>query len=85
MQSSRRHILIQDPGEWNRAFQITAETSHFMHGLTPEWDNLVGGDRMAILTGGPGGMMDDLRAAVVAAYRKMQGDRLTYYEDSFGW
>ena len=48
-------------------------------------DGLVGGDRMAILTCGPGGMMDDLRAAVVSAYDKVPASQLTYYEDSFGW
>ena len=48
-------------------------------------DGLVGGDRLAILTCGPGGMMDDLRAAVVKAYDRVPASQLTYYEDSFGW
>jgi NAD(P)H-flavin reductase len=48
-------------------------------------DELVGGDRLAILACGPGGMMDDLRKAVVDAYGRVPGDQLTYYEDSFGW
>ncbi|WVQ74149.1 hypothetical protein IAR50_003741 [Cryptococcus sp. DSM 104548] len=50
---------------------------------------LVGSETLGVLACGPGGMMDDLRAAVVDAYGVGEGkigpETLTYFEESFSW
>ncbi|TYJ53932.1 hypothetical protein B9479_005407 [Cryptococcus floricola] len=50
---------------------------------------LVGSETLGVLACGPGGMMDDLRAAVVDAYGTGEGkvgpETLGYFEESFSW
>ncbi|WVQ86162.1 hypothetical protein IAT38_008330 [Cryptococcus sp. DSM 104549] len=50
---------------------------------------LVGAETLAVLACGPGGMMDDMRAAVVDAYGtgegKVSASTLEYFEESFSW
>ncbi|CAK9782632.1 hypothetical protein CC85DRAFT_326861 [Cutaneotrichosporon oleaginosum] len=41
--------------------------------------------RLAILACGPDGMMDDMRAAVAAAYGRVGGDQMEYFEEAFSW
>lgn len=53
--------------------------------IAKQVSSLIGGERMAVLTCGPGGMMDDARAAVVAGYDVVPSNQLAYYEESFGW
>jgi len=48
-------------------------------------NDLIGGERLAILTCGPGAMMDDTRAAVVAGYGRFLADQIEYFEEAFGW
>jgi NAD(P)H-flavin reductase len=43
------------------------------------------GGRVAVLACGPDGMMDDMRAAVAAAYDRVGGDQLEYFEEAFSW
>lgn len=50
---------------------------------------LVGSETLAVLSCGPGNMMDDMRAAVVDAYGTGEGkvgsSTLEYFEESFSW
>ncbi|BEJ13004.1 hypothetical protein CspHIS471_0301780 [Cutaneotrichosporon sp. HIS471] len=41
--------------------------------------------RLAVLACGPDGMMDDMRAAVAAAYGRVNGHQLDYFEEAFSW
>ncbi|BEJ09772.1 hypothetical protein CcaverHIS641_0606870 [Cutaneotrichosporon cavernicola] len=41
--------------------------------------------RLAVLACGPDGMMDDMRAAVAAAYGRVDGHQLDYFEEAFSW
>jgi NAD(P)H-flavin reductase len=47
--------------------------------------NIQGNERLAVLACGPGSMMDDLRAAVVASYGTVQGHQIEYFEEAFTW
>lgn len=52
-------------------------------------DRLDHGERLAVISCGAQGMMDDMRAAVVASYGygqgQISGDRLKYFEEHFYW
>ncbi|TYJ53272.1 hypothetical protein B9479_006086 [Cryptococcus floricola] len=57
--------------------------------LVASLDKLVGSESLCVLACGPGGMMDDLRAAVSDAYGTEEGkvspEQLGYFEESFSW
>ncbi|ODN73140.1 hypothetical protein L202_07706 [Cryptococcus amylolentus CBS 6039] len=57
--------------------------------LSSSLSKLVGSETLCVLACGPGGMMDDLRAAVVDAYGTEEGkvgpEQLSYFEESFSW